>query len=220
MGEFWATFQKVINWLFVILLVAIIGLGVLAYIVVKKAFRRVDVLVTTVKTATNRTVDSLVETFRASQGVLQGIQHKVGDFIAVLEKSGKQGIYRVEKQFRLVREDVDRVQHFVTDGDWKNTQIYADFDKAVHQVTDTLLHAPAYVYGRVNGTSTDDFKMHFKVKDMNSGVVTLLDGATVPDKPVDLNGFNLGNTTVELVTQAVTFTEKARRQTIRWKNTF
>ena len=213
----WDLFQRIINWVFIILVIAIIAVAVIAYYAVRGALRRLDVLVTTVKTATNRTVDSLVATLKTTQGVLQGVQHQVGDFIAVLEKSGKQGIYKVEQQFELVRQDVDKVQHFVTDGDWKNTHIYADFEKAIHQVTDTILHAPAQVTGLVDGVEQ---KFLFKLKELNEGVVSVLDDAVTPVGDVVIQAFKLGDQTVDLVNNTVEFTDSVRRATITWSNAF
>lgn len=214
---FWDTFQRVINWLFIVLIVAIVALSVVAYFAVKGALQRLDALVTTVKTATNRTVDSITATLKTTSGVMQGVQHEVGDFIAVLEKNGTQGIYKIEKEFDLVRQNVDRVQHFVTDGDWKNTHIYADFEKAIHQVTDTILHAPAYVTGVVNGVNQ---QFHFKLQDMTSGVVSVLDEAVAPVGDVSIQAFKLGTTAVNLVNPVVRFTDVNRRQNISWANLF
>jgi hypothetical protein len=213
----WDLFQRIINWVFIVLVLAIVAVSVIAYYAVRGALQRLDVLVTTVKTATNRTVDSLVATLKTTRGVLQSVQHQVGDFIAVLEKNGKQGIYKVEKEFDLVRQDVDKVQHFVTDGDWKNTHIYADFKKAIHQVTDTILHVPAKVKGVVDGV---EHTFLFKLKELNEGVVSVLDDATTPAGDVVIQPFKLGHKTVDLVNNTVNFTDDVRRATITWKNIF
>lgn len=211
---FWGTASKLVGWIGIALVLAVIVAGVLGYLALKAAISNVKDIVQTVKTATNRTVDSIVETLKTTQGVLQGVQHSVGDLVAVIGKAGEKGIYEITDNFNMVKKDVDRLQHYITDGDWKGTHFFADFQKDLHQVANSIISAP------VDVLTDTGVRLPFKLHTINSAFVYPPTGGTTPVGNVKVLPFTLGEKAVSLENDGVVNFASGSQQAISWSDLY
>jgi uncharacterized metal-binding protein len=76
--DFWETLIRVVTVTSIVMFIAIIVIGVLAYYAVKSAIQRLDVVVTTVKTATHQAVAAVEKILQTTGGIFQDVKHEIG----------------------------------------------------------------------------------------------------------------------------------------------
>jgi hypothetical protein len=151
----WALLTRIVDVIVWFILALIIILGTVAYFAVKKAFRTVDDIVASVKTGTSKLVSEVVTTLKSTNGLFQGVQHQVGDLILFVKNGIDSGLHKVTKEYDLVKSEVKRIHHYITDGDWADTQIFADFEKKFHKIINSTLSFPETRDFTVNGVTLD-----------------------------------------------------------------
>lgn len=187
---FWSNAGKgvlrILDWIVYLILAVIITLAIVAYFAVKKAFRTLDDVVQHVKTGTTKLVSSVEATLQSTAGVFQGVQHQVNDLILFVKNGINDGIHKVTENYKLVKQSVQKINHYITDGDWADTQIFANFETKVHQIISSTLRFPETRDFTINGVSlasigTDNIKhdlVKFKMKALDTATCILDMGFT------------------------------------------
>jgi hypothetical protein len=140
--DFWETLIRVVTVTSIVMFIAIIVIGVLAYYAVKSAIQRLDVVVTTVKTATHQAVAAVEKILQTTGGIFQDVKHEIGDLIAFVKEQVENGIYRIDEDNKLIKQQLNQVSYYVLDGHFKDTTMFADIKQLMHKVVDGLVAMP------------------------------------------------------------------------------
>lgn len=202
--------------------VLVVTLGVVGYFVTRAAITGVKKSVALVKTATAKSKEAAERVLKESKGVFQTVQHTAEDLVLVARNGFESGVYRLNKEFDLLKENTDKAIHFVQAGHFASTHILTDFQKQVNSLISAgTFHFPALptvLPTAVSGmdlptgvTSSLNFQIHSLTEAVAqwhyrgpSGAWASTLGANELDNPVvlPLPTFKLGNETLSLVANA------------------
>lgn len=196
---FWDVLSKTVSLVFIAVFMVIIIVGLIAFYATRSALRKVDRMVDTVRTATNRGLDEVQILFKSASGTFQGVQHTVGDLVSIVKNGAQSGIYEVQKNFDLVKQEVDKITHLVQDGTFKGTQMFTDFQKDIHQIMSTINNHPIKIQAR--DILGDPVVLDFKLQGLDKCMLTAeaLANSTIAGRTVTFNPFTVAG-------QALTFT--------------
>lgn len=211
MAQGWALLERVVSLTFIAVFIGIVVVGLIAYQAVNKAFARVDRLIDSVKTATNKSLDSVTDTMKSAKGVFQDVQHTVGSLVAIVKgiagrRDGARvatdsdiGLYRVVDGYDLVKEDTDKISHSVSSGTFAGAHIHANFTDGTHSLFSTLNNHPVIVVGA--DADGNEVRMVFKLTSLNSCLLTAETnvGTSESARTVTFDAFQVAGTDLEFV---------------------
>lgn len=197
----WDVLYKISSILLLAVFCAFVLLAVFGWIIVRAVLKRVDAIVSTVKTATTKAVEVVAAALKSGAGVFQNVEHEIGDLIAVVKNGVQTGLYEVREGYKLVKKDVNAGIHHVLEGDFGLHQVYVDAKNDVHRViSDSYNHLRRLVATAVDGGSEVELEM--RLLTMDSALVRAVSGlATDASTAVRLAPFEIAGQVVTLLAQ-------------------